>query len=426
MLALYFTLSTNHKCMKKILLSILLASPMLALAQGSQVNTQGIKALGMSGAGSALFVDETSIFYNPGALAKMDHNSISAGASAVMYRSAFREEGSYQQYNTKFQISPPFSVFATFGPKNTWWKAGIGVYTPFGGGVDWGQEWPGRYELNHLSMRAIYIQPTLSFKLTDNFSVGGGFVYNIGMVDLSRSIPVFDGSGQASRAELSGTGTGTGYNIGVHYNLEDKFALSLSYRSKVRTKLKDGDAKFTVPSALAASFPTTTFDAELPLPASFNVGITFPFSERLDFVADGTVIYYNIYESLTFNYKHNTDDVIGDDVLEDTYQPKNYGNAFSGKIGVNYKATDKLQLRAGTGYVATPVKSNYVYAETPDNDRIMASLGFSVDLSDKFELNGAYTFQRILQRTVTNSVTGLNGTFKTNIHAPGISLTYKW
>lgn len=426
MLALYFILPPTINCMKKLFFSLLLASPTLLFAQGSQVNTQGIKALGMSGAGSALFIDETSIFYNPGALAKMDHNSISVGASAVMYRSAFREAGSYQQNNTKFQISPPFSVFATFGPKDTWWKAGLGIYTPYGGGVDWGQEWPGKFELNHLSLRAIYIQPTLSFKLTDNFSVGGGFVYNIGMVDLSRSIPVFDENGNPGRAELSGTGTGTGYNVGIHYNLEDQFALSISYRSKVVTKLKDGDAEFTVPSVLSTSFPKTSFDAELPLPSSLNIGITFPLSEKVDFVADGTFIYYDIYKSLNFNYKHNTDDVIGDDALEDTYQPKNYKNAFSGKIGVNYKTSDKLELRAGGGYVVSPVQSRYVYAETPDNNRVMASLGFTYALSDKFDLNGAYTFQRILQRTVTNSITGLDGTFKTNIHAPGISLTYKW
>lgn len=412
--------------MKKLLLSILLASPTLLFAQGSQVNTQGMKALGMAGAGSALYVDETSIFYNPGALAKMDHNSISIGASAVMYRSAFKEVNSNQQHDTKFQISPPFSIFATFGPKNTWWKAGIGVYTPFGGGVDWGSDWPGKYELNHLSMRAIYIQPTLSFKLTDNFSLGGGFVYNIGMVDLSRSIPVFDGSGNAGHAELSGVGTGMGFNIGAHYHLENNVALSLSYRSKVVTKLKDGDAKFTVPAALAASFPTTTFDAELPLPASFNFGISFPVSEKLDFAGDATFIGYDIYKSLNFNYKHNTDDVIGDDILEDTHQVKKYENAFSGKVGLNYKPSEKLQLRTGVGYVFTPVRGIYVSPETPDNNRVMGSAGLTYMISDKMDLSAAYTFQRLLQRTVTSATTGLSGTYKTNIHAPGLSLTYKW
>lgn len=406
--------------MKELFLSILLVSPMLLFAQGSQVNTQGIKALGMAGAGSALFVDESSIFYNPGAIAKMDHNAISAGVTAIMYRSAFKEVNSTQQYDTKSKITPPFSIFATFGPKNTWWKAGIGIYTPFGGAVDWGQDWPGRYELNHLQMRAIYIQPTLSFKITEAFSIGGGFVYNLGFVDLSRSIPVFDSNGQPGRAELSGMGTGTGFNIGAHYNLEDEFAVSLSYRSKVVTRLKDGDAEFSVPDVLAGSFPTTTFDAELPLPGSFNVGITFPISEKLDIAGDGTFIGYDIYKSLTFDYKDNTA------VLEDTYQPKKYQKAFSGKVGLNYKASDKLDLRTGAGYVYTPVRPGYVYAETPDNNRIMGSLGFTYRLSEKFDLTGAYTFQRILERTVTNTVTGLSGTYKTNIHAPAISFTYKW
>ena len=406
--------------MKRILFSILLASPILLYAQGSQVNTQSIKALGMSGAGSALFVDESSIFYNPGALSKMEGNAISIGGSAVMYRSAFHETGSAETHHTRFQISPPFSVFATFGPKSSWWKAGIGVYTPYGGAVDWGTDWPGKYELNSLQLRAIYIQPTLSFKLTDQFSIGGGFVYNIGLVDLSRSLPVFFADGSSGRAELSGLGTGMGFNVGAYYHLDNEVAISLSYRSKVVTKLKDGDAKFTVPEALAASFPNTTFSSELPLPASFNLGISFPISPKVDMALDGTFIGYDIYKSLDFDYKDNTS------VLQDTHQPKNYENAFSGKIGVNYKTCEHLAVRAGVGYVFTPVNAPYVSPETPDNNRIMAAAGFTFNISDRWDLTGAYVFQRIMERTVTSATSDLQGAYKTNIHAPGISLTYKW
>ncbi|SMG40317.1 OmpP1/FadL family transporter [Sphingobacterium psychroaquaticum] len=406
--------------MKRLLLGLLLASPTLLFAQGSQVNTQSLKAVGMSGAGSALFIDESSIFYSPGALSKMDHNAISAGVSGIMYRSAFREANSMDVHHTKFKITPPFSVFATFGPKDTWWKAGLGIYTPFGGSVDWGDQWPGKYELNYLQMRAIYIQPTISFKLTENFGIGGGFIYNIGLVDLGRSIPLASADAASGKAELSGVGTGMGYNVGVHYHLENTIAISLSYRSKINTKLKDGDAEFTVPPALAASFPNTTFSAELPLPASFNIGVSFPVSERVDIAADGTFLGYDIYKELVFDYKDNTA------VLQDTEQPKKYENAFSGKVGVNYKTTDKLALRAGAGYVFTPVQANYVSPETPDNNRVMASAGFTYEVNDKWSLTGAYVFQHLLKRSVTSAVTNLSGTYVTNIHAPGISLTYKW
>ncbi len=406
--------------MKRLLLGLLLASPCLLWAQGSQVNTQSQKAVGMSGAGSALFIDEASIFYSPGALSKMDHNAITVGASGVMYRSAFQQMGSSDVYNTKFKITPPFAAFATFGPSNSWWKAGIGVYTPFGGSVDWGNEWPGRYELNHLQLRAIFIQPTVSFKITENFGIGGGFVYNFGLVDLSRSLPIANTDGQAAQAQLTGVGTGMGFNVGVHYHLENEFAVSLSYRSKVVTKLHDGDAEFTVPAAVAASFPNTTFDAELPLPASFNLGIAFPVGEKVDIAADATLIGYDIYKELVFDYKDNTA------LLQDTRQVKNYQNAFSGKVGVNYQATDHLALRAGAGYVHTPVQGPYVSPETPDNNRVMGSLGFTYDINDRWDITGAYVFQHLLERSVTSAATGLSGTYKTNIHAPGISLTYKW
>jgi len=397
-----------------------MASPALAFSQGSQVNTQSQKAVGMAGAGSALFIDETSILYNPGALVKMENNAISLGASAIMYRSAFQEKGSSEVHHTRFQISPPVSLFAAFGPKDSWWKAGIGIYTPYGGSVDWGKEWPGRYSLTNLSMRAFYIQPTLSFKITDQFSVGGGFVYNVGIVDLGRALPVFGSDGKAGQADLSGTGTGMGYNLGVHYNLADEFAISLNYRSKVITKLEGGDATFDVPASLAANFPNGKFDAELPLPASFNVGIAFPVSEKVKTAIDASFIDYSIYKELVFDYENNTP------TLQDTRSVKNYQNAFSAKIGFNYEATDKLELRAGTGYVYTPVQPKYVYPETPDNNRMMAAAGLTYKFTPNWQMSAAYVFQKILKRTTTNAETQLSGAYETNIHAPGISLSYSW
>lgn len=404
--------------MKKLLLGLLFASPSLLLAQGSQVSTQSQKLVGMSGAGSALFIDESSMVYSPGALVKMENNAIQIGGSAIMYRSAFRERGSPDTHHTAFQISPPIGLYATFGPKASWWKAGLAVYTPFGGGVDWGNEWPGRFSLNHLSMRAFYIQPTLSFKLTDQFSFGGGFVYNIGTVDLGRSIEAFHPDGRPSSANLSGTGTGMGYNLGIHYNLKDEFAISINYRSKVVTKLEDGDAVFDVPGAIADRFPNTTFSAELPLPSSLNVGVTFPASSKVDFALDASFINYSIYRELTFEY--------GSDAIATTRSEKKYENAFSGKAGVNYQVNDRLALRTGAAYIRTPVRPNYVYPETPDNDRFMLTGGLTYDLSPKWELNAAYAFQHIFARQATNRETQLSGSYKTYIHAPGLSISYKW
>lgn len=404
--------------MRKLLLGLLLAAPCLLFAQGSQVNTQSQKLVGMAGAGSALFIDESSIAYNPAALVKMQNNAVQIGASAIMFRSAFREAGSADTYNNRFQISPPIGAYATFGPNGSWWKAGIGVYTPFGGGVDWGMDWPGRYSLTNLSLRALYIQPTLSFRLTESFSIGGGFIYNVGFVDLGRALPAFHPDGRPATAELSGVGTGMGYNLGVHYNMEDDFAFSISYRSKVITTLEEGDVTFDVPGTIAGNFPNTTFNSELPLPSVLNIGITFPVSQRVNMAIDGTITNYHIYETLAFEY--------ASDAVPNSVSEKAYENAFSGKVGIDYQVNEGLALRTGLGYVRTPVRSGYVYPETPDNDRWVAAAGFTYEVSPKWELTGSYAFQHIMARTTTNIESGLRGSYETYVHAPGLSLTYKW
>ncbi|MBP3942444.1 outer membrane protein transport protein [Sphingobacteriaceae bacterium WQ 2009] len=407
--------------MKKLLLGIALAAPILLFGQGSQVNLQGMKQVGMGGAGAALIIDESTIVYNPGALSRFQSNGIQINGAAVMYKSAFQEVNSGSVANTKNSISPPFSVFAAFGPQASKFKFGVGIYTPYGGGVDWGTEWEGKYNLASLALRAIYIQPTVSYRITDRLSIGGGFVYNIGQVNLERSIPVFFEDGRAGLATLKGTGTGLGYNLGIHYQTENKVAVMVNYRSRVLTKLKDGDANFDVPNSVIPNFPAgNTFNAELPLPATLVAGISFPLTERLDMAVDGSYVFYNTYKELKFDYKTNTPS------LADTYSLKNYRNAQSIKVGFQHKTTDKLTLRAGTGYVRTPVRVDYVYPETPDNDRVMVNAGLTYSVSEKWEITGAFAYQHILKREATNVESQLTGTYKTNIYAPGIAVSYKW
>jgi len=87
---------------------------------------------------------------------------------------------------------------------------------------------------------------------------------------------------------------------------------------------------------------------------------------------------------------------------------------------------DKLDLRLGAGYVYTPVQAKYVYPETPDNNRVMAAGGVTYKFSPNWQMSAAYVFQKILKRTTTNAETQLRGTYETNIHAPGISVSYYW
>jgi long-chain fatty acid transport protein len=407
--------------MKRILFSFIFLFPTFLFAQGFQVNLQGQKQSAMAGAGSGLILDETTVFFNPGAMSMVDHNAISGGIQPLLFKSAFNREGTNLTEYVKNKVATPFTTYALWGPKNAKWKVGLGVYTPFGGLVDWGNSWSGKYALTSLDLKSIFIQPSFSYRLTDRLGIGLGFVYNYGYVNLQRAIPINFSDGSDAHAELRGSGRGYGWNGGVYYSIPNVMAISLVHRSKVITKLNNGDAIFTVPTTASSGFPAgNTFDAKLPLPSTTTLGLGIPINEKISVAVDASFVNWKVYKELAFDYAENTT------ILPDTRSERNYGNGGAVRVGVQHKTTDKLIIRAGTAYVLTPVKEGYVTPEAPDANRFVLSAGLGYKLTRNWEVNASFLYEDIQSSSQTNLETSLSGTFKTHVYAPGVSIGYKW
>lgn len=408
--------------MRKVLLSLFFAFvPFVIFAQGFQVNLEGQKQIGMGHTGTGLLLDGSSVFFNPGAVANLSENYLQAGVSPLLFKSGFVQAGSNVQYNTADKVAPPFNAYAVWGPKAARWKLGLGVYTPFGGLTDWGNNWPGKYTLTSLNLKTIFIQPTVSIKLADFISVGAGFVYNHGSVNLKRSIPLADANNPQGEAELKGSGSGIGFNAGVFIDTKTGLTIGITHRSKVNTKLNDGDAFFKVPASLQANFPSpNTFKAELPLAATTSVGLGYSFAKKWLVAVDANYVHFDVYKALAFDYASNTN------VLQDTYSPRNYKNAVSLRAGVQYKASNQLMLRAGGGYASTPVRDGYVTPEVPDANREFYTAGLSYLVNKHFDVDLSFEYEHLNNRTQTNIESQLSGTFKSNVYIPGVALVYHW
>lgn len=404
---------------KKLLLGACLAMPATILAQGFQVNLQGQKQIGMAGAGAGTVMDGSSIFFNPGAVSMLKDNEINLGVSPLLFKSAFLQSGSSTVENNKNEIAPPFEAYAVWGPKSGKYKLGIGAYTPFGGLVNWGDQWSGRYSLISLNLKAIYIQPTISVKITDNIGLGAGFVYNHGDVNLQRAVPITQSNGQDSKATLKGSGEGYGWNAGVYFKTLSGITIGVTHRSKVVTKLNGGDAIFEFPSSIPAASLPTKFDAELPLPATTSLGFGFYPSRKTTVAFDINWVHWNVYKELAFDYDNNA-------TVPDTKSPRNYSDGASLKLGINQQQTEKLALRAGIGYAFTPVKDGYVTPEAPDANRLILSAGLGYSFSKKFVVDLSFLYEAVKERTQTNMESGLAGTFKTHVYIPGIGISYKF
>lgn len=416
--------------MKKYVLaaSSLLLSAMTSFGGGYQLNLQGLRQVAMGGSGTAWPWDASTIFYNPGGLSRLKSIQVYGSVMSIMPSTAFANQvNSGDKTITTRTVDQHFTPFNLYvgGPVQEYsrWGLGLGIYTPFGTGTKWDDNWIGKYIVQSIDLKCIFFQPTVSYMVNDWISVGAGFVYSTGSIDFRQAMPVHGSLGPGSvdegQAILHSNADGLGFNLGAQFKMSDNLQFGLTYRSQVNMNVSAGSATFNVPASLRTSFPNTQFDSQLPLPqvASFGVGYrTGALTLQLDLNYTG----WNSYDSLRFDFKQQTSS------LHNVHAPRNYRNTLTTRVGACYKISKVVSVMAGAAYDPTPVTNGFVSPELPDADRMVLSCGISVKPLPRFTILAAFEGVTSATRDGVYEFGGFSGTYKTQAATPGIGLYYNF
>lgn len=390
-----------------ILLSCVFTAALLN-AGGFQLNTHGIRQLGMAHTGTGLYTDGAALLFNPGALAFQQHRwEVCGGVSFIMPRTIYIEPapGIYSAY-MEAHTATPLNLYLTYHPDSSRFTFGLGVYNPYGSRAGWPMDWKGRFIIREISLKTFYIQPTAAVRITDWLSAGAGMVYATGDFSLAKSVPVQDQQGNYGEAELSGAAKGFGWNAGLYAKFGSKFSAGLTMRSGVQVEVSEGQADFTVATALADYFPDGNFSTKLRLPSTISFGAGYS-AGKWKLAVDLNRTGWSSYDSLVIDFSQNTDK------LEDVHSARLYKDVFTLRAGVNYELNAKIELRGGFYLDQTPVQDGYLTPETPDTDRFGLTAGATYRFGEKAGINIFYLFTQGGRRTDTNLETGFSGTYQT-------------
>ena len=413
--------------MKKHLLAVsLLLTTLTSFGAGYQINLEGLRQVAMGGTGVAWPWDAATIFYNPGGLARLKSIQAYVSVSAIMPATAFgnqMESGNTPaNATTARQTFTPFNVYIG-GPvqENSRISLGLGIYTPAGSGLQWDNNWLGRYLVQSVQLKCVFFQPTLAYKINDFLSVGAGFVYGTGVFDFTQALPVHGANGafDGSQASLHGNAVGAGFNAGVNIRVSEQLQLGVSYRSQVNMGISSGSAKFTVPSSLRDSFPNTHFDSQLPVPQVITAGIGYR-TGNWTFQADFNYTIWNSFDSLRFNFDQHTSS------LKNMHAPRHYHSIFTPRVGAHFKVSKVVALMAGGAYDPSPVPNGYVSPDLPDANRIIVTGGITIKPIPRFTIIAACEAASGVKRHASYDFGGFEGTYKTEAVAPGIALYYNF
>ena len=242
------------------------------------------------------------------------------------------------------------------------------------------------------------------------------------------------------------------------FDINDKFTVGLSYRSKVTAKVKEGDISLRyankehleallgnvnklLQTAAAMGIPNLpenginvpplesgTFSAELPLPDNWNVGLTYRPTDRWTVSGEVQFVGWNAYKSLDVYFEPNAE--LGQYNIK---AAKEYKNTRIYRIGTQFAATNRLDVRFGAYYDESPVKDEYLNPETPSMDKLGITAGLSFRPIEPLSVDFAFSYVTGFGRDGSYTDTDLLGqprTFSGHYDAyalmPAIGISYNF
>ena len=417
---------TFRLALRPLLALAVLLLPGAARAQAFGLNEIGTCALSRSFAVvGAPCTEASTIYWNPAFAARLSGLSVMAGVAAISLDGEFERDTLGTVYETDVSTELVPHLFVNYVKPNSRRSIGIGVYVPYGLTMEWGDDFPGRFQAQHASVATIYVQPNFGFRINDNWSVGGGPIFGHSSVELKRSVDLSDQRTSATgptfaqigitrftefaRIELDGGGIGVGGQIGVHGRLSPEWTMGARFMLPIYFEY-DGDARFTrvltglvlggalpptipagqdVDDLLAPQFgpggPLTDQRVRTKIvhPAQIQAGVNYTGFPNLSLGIDYGWIGWKNLNQIVIDFQGGAPDAT---LIQD------YNHSSAIRIGAEYslQQIQGAKLRAGFAAAATAAPDETVTPLLPEQDRNYITIGAGFPIWRSWNLDAGY------------------------------------
>lgn len=400
---------------------LLLATAGSALASGYRIPEQSVNSTARAGSYVAYTPSADAAYYNPANMSWLeDRGYLEVDAtwihlSAIEYtdhiaaRSGETEEEDFF-LPTFFAVSPDYNNF----------RVGFSVTAPGGLSKRWQDPYP-RTFAEEFSLKIFDVNPTLSYKFCDRFSVAGGVraIYVDGKV---KSNGVVNAYGINGTRDMDGDALEAGYNLAMTVRPVEKMNVSVTYRSEVELGI-EGHANLSTNYPLPPSAYSGDTGVEIPLPAVLAVAASYTFFDQLTVELEYDRTYWSDYEQLDFTYPATFSNPVLDAVFDDA-KAKKWADSDAWRLSFTYDLKNNFTLMAGIAIDENPVPNDNLGFELPDSDAMLYSVGLRYKVNQDMELGVAYLYDDKESRDVNNA--SIDGSFEAAAaHLVTFGLTYK-
>lgn len=239
-------------------LALLVALPVTGVAGGLTLNDQSASASGVSNAGSVANPEDAStVFFNPAGMSQLSGTSVSFGSILFEIDATGRDsrtsatrangdqvagDGGGDHVDT-FMVPNGYIAHEV----NDWLDVGIGVFVPYGLGLDYDSSFAGRFIGDQIDLVSYGLNPSFAVNSGNGLSLGAGI--SLLYADAEQKNPV-DFSGLEARfalprgtlrdgqAHLEGDDLALEFTFGMLWQATPQTALGLSARTGTEFNLE--------------------------------------------------------------------------------------------------------------------------------------------------------------------------------------------
>ncbi|MGA4636654.1 outer membrane protein transport protein [Pseudomonas solani] len=282
---------------------------------------------------------------------------------------------------------------------------GLGQVVPMGMRSTWDKNFKGKDFALDTKIETAALAGSLSFKIDDQWAVGGGVVIqrtqgfvsqNVDLMAAAAANPgsIFAGAlpSGITRATMrvKVDNVSPGWFASVAWKPTAQDTLGLAYHAKIKNEL-DGDYNWHFSDANGLNFLTSPelmnptaleqagyaglilnangdhAESRMDIPAMATLDWVHDFNDSFSLGASVTWTEWSSFKSLKLESHGN--------LIVDI--PYNYKDTWMYSVGGDYRFNDQLTLRAGVALDQTPTRNSTRDARIPDGDRTFVSLGGS-------------------------------------------------
>jgi long-chain fatty acid transport protein len=390
-----------------------------AWAGGLWLYERATPEVGTANAGVAARAEDASIAdSNPAGMSRLEKPELMLGIQPIIGDVKFEPGPGTANINPRGPdgdggvVTPAASLFYVH-PLGKDWRIGFSMGSYFGLGVKYEDDWVGRYYVQESALLTANIAPTLSYRVTDWFSIGAGltlqYAYLANKVALNNT--VFGGDGQL---EYKGDSFGIGGGAGILVEPWKGTRFGLTYMSPIQHEFTDtpkfSNAISPINQVMAAT--TGELKIKMTIPQAVMFSVYSQVSEK--WAVMGNLGWQN-WTKFGYTGVSVTSDATSATVSTTTNA--DYDDTFHIAVGVHYRFHPQWRATAGFAYDSSPAGEADRTVALPLDRQFRYSAGLIYEPNNRFTIGLAYTLSDAGSASVNQTRGPLAGTVQGDFSA---------